>query len=373
VTATVSRQSAALAVVLAAALLVPRIGRSDPPPLWAPAVLDPLRLSSLPLSPADGLDLEPGRWRLEASVGYFNVQESTWHAPTLHRDLGLAGEPISAAEIAFIERAYPNDEVYLIDLEGWQVDLRASVGVGRGVVVSARLPWLEVGRPHWDDLAASVHDVLGAEKDGFEVFPYGQTVAYAFSGESRVERFDDIARSGFGDLTVAISGPLGRWLGAVHRWSAVVEAPTGDQGTVAGSGGWDLGLRWFGRWDLGNGRLLAAAGCSRLDPDGSWLGLERQDIWQLQIAYQHRLSDAWSLRVAIRGDSSPFADFDDSDLGATTLLFDLGLRRELGGQSWLGLTFGENLPQVGVTPDYTLQLQVGAVLGRGASGVGGVP
>lgn len=350
-------------------MLAPVPGFGEMPPLWAPPVLDPLRIASLPLSPSDAIPLPTGRWRLEASVGYFNVQESTWHAPTIHRDLGLDGEPFTSNEIALLEHGFPADEIYLIDLEGWQVDLRASLGLGRDVTVSAHLPWLEVGRPHWDDLAYSVHRFLGTEKDGFEVFPYGESVVYAFSGASRVERFGDLARSGWGDLSVAVSGPLGRWLGANHRWTAVVEAPTGDDDTLAGSGGWDVGLRWSGRWDFRTSVLLATAGYSHLDSDGSWLGLERQDVWQAQVAYHLRLSAAFSLRLAVRADTSPLADFRTSDLGDTTLLFDLGIRRELGSRSWLGLSFGENLPQVGVTPDYTLQLQLGTHLG-GAIGTG---
>ena len=306
--------------------------------------------------------------------GYFNVQESTWHAPTVHRDLGLDGQPLTPVELALVEHAFPDDEIYLIDLEGWQVDLRASLALSRGLVLAAHVAWLEIGSPHWDDVATTTHRFLGAEEDGFEVFPFGQTVAYAYAGSERVERFGDLARSGWGDLSVALSGTLGRWLGADHRWSAVVEAPTGDDGTLAGSGGWDLGARWYGRWGFNKAVLLAAAGYSRLDPEGGWLGLERQDVWQVQVAYHQRLSAAWSARFAVRSDTSPLGGFTDSDLADTTLLFDLGVRRELGERSWLGLSFGENLPQVGVTPDYTVQLQLGTVLGRpAAASTAGVP
>jgi len=362
------------AVALAAVLLVSGSGSSEPPPLWTPPVVDPLRIASLPLSSADAIPVATGSWRVEASVGYFNVQESTWHAPTIHRDLGLGGEPFTSNEIALLERAFPDDEIYLIDLEGWQVDLRASLGLGRGITVSAHVPWLEVGRPHWDDLAYSVHRFLGTEKDGFEVFPYGETIVYAFDGSSRVESLGELARSGWGDLSLAVSGRLGRWLGADHRWTAVVEAPTGDDDTLAGSGGWDLGVRWFGRWDLSSAVILAGVGYSHLDPEGGWLGIERDDIWQAQVSYHQRLSAAWSLRLAIRADTSALADFDSSDLGDTTLLFDIGIRRELGDRVWMGVSFGENLPQVGVTPDYALQLQLGTALGRrSAATEAGVP
>jgi hypothetical protein len=294
--------------------------------------------------------------------------------PTIHRDLGLDGQPLTSGELAALERAFPDDEIYLLDLEGWQIDLHASLGLGRGFVVSAHVPWLEVGRPHWDDVAASLHDALGTEPDGFEVFPYGETVAYAYGEPGRTEHLGDLTGSGWGDLSLALSGPAGRFIGAEHRWAVVFEAPTGDEATLAGSGGWDVGLRWIGSWEGRRSRLLAGVGFVRLDAGGAWLGLERQDTWQLHAAYHHRLGAAWSLRLGARADSSPLEGFADSDLGETTLLVDLGIRRELGGGSWLGVSFGENLPQVGVTPDYTLQLLVGAALGRPAAAAApGVP
>jgi hypothetical protein len=358
----------------AAVLLWTASGRCDPPPLWSPPPLDPLRAASLPLRPAELILHEPGRFSFEAAIGYFNVQESTWHAPTIHRDLGLVGQPLTAGELAALERRFPDDEIYLLDLEGWQVDLHASLGLGRGWMVSLHLPWLELGQPHWDDLSSSLHDLVDAEQDGFEVFPHGETVAYAYGDAGRTEHLGDLTGSGWGDLSLAVSGPAGRFIGAEHRWAMVVEAPTGDEASVAGSGGWDVGLRWIGTWEGRRSRLFAGVGFARLDPGGGWLQLERQNTWQLHVAYHHRLGAAWSLRLAARAESSPLDGFDDSGLGDTALLVDLGARRELGGGSWLGVSFGENLPQVGVTPDYTLQLLVGAALGRPAAPAGpGVP
>ena len=131
--AVTTRRALARAVATAAAaaaLLWAAPGRCEPPPLWSPPPLDPLRAASLPLRLADLIPPEPGCVRVEATVGYFNVQESSWHAPTLHGNLGLAGQPLSADELALLERAFPEDEIYLLDLEGWQVDLHASLGLG---------------------------------------------------------------------------------------------------------------------------------------------------------------------------------------------------------------------------------------------------
>lgn len=355
-----------LVAAAAAALLWPGFGGAEPPKLWAPPVLDPLRSMSLPLDPSDAILPAEGRWSLQATVGYFNVQKGTWHVPTVHQVFGLEGQPVSREELQFLGQAFSNDDIYHLDLEGWQVAMRASLNLGRSIMLSAQLPWYEVGRPHWDDIASSVHRALGLTDDGFEVIPYGQTVIYAYSGEQRVEQLNTLDGTGWGDLSLALSGPLGHRLGADHRWSVVVEAPTGEDDWLAGSGGWDVGLRWFGSWELDNAVVLAGIGYTFLDDDGSWLGLPRDDVWQLHVAYHQRLSAAWSLRAALRSDSSPFRAFDDSALGEPSLLIDLGVRRELGSRTWLGLSFAEDLPHTGVTVDYTLQLLVGTTLGKPA-------
>jgi hypothetical protein len=261
--------------------------------VWSPPPLDPLRAAALPLRLADLIPPEPGRVRVEAAVGYFNVQESSWHAPTLHRDLGLAGQPLSAGELALLERAYPDDEIYLLDLEGWEIDLHASLGLGRRWIVSLHLPWLELGRPHWDDLASSLHDLVGASRTASKSSPTARP-SPAYGGPAGSSGSATSDGSGWGDLSLAVSGPAGRWLGAEHRWAVVVEAPTGDESTLAGSGGWDLGLRWLGSWEGRRSRLLAVAGYARLDPGGGWLELDRKDTWQLHVAYHHRLGATWS-------------------------------------------------------------------------------
>ena len=68
------RRALLIAAVAAAAVLGARTGRCDPPPLWSPPPLDPLRVASLPLRPADLLAPEPGRLAFAVAAGYFNVQ-----------------------------------------------------------------------------------------------------------------------------------------------------------------------------------------------------------------------------------------------------------------------------------------------------------
>ena len=333
--------------------------------LWSIPRIDPIRQASAPLDMGDGLPLAAGGWRLTATVGYFNVIANSWHLPAIHSEFGLLGRPIEGWELRLLELRHPDDHSYVVDVEGWQTELRASRGFRGGVVISLRVPWIEIGTPHWDGVASTTHDILGAEDVGSWT-SRGETAVYAHTDLGVVERTSGLVQSGWGDATLAVSGALGRLLSGQHRWGVALEAPTGARDSLMGSGGWDVGLRWYGTWGWGRNAIVAGLGFAYLDDDGDWLGVQRDNLWQLHAEYVRQLGSAWSLRGAIHVATSPLSDFADSELGEPSMSFEIGVRAALTGTSWLAFNFGENPwytgTFTGVQPDYTLQLQIGAIL-----------
>jgi hypothetical protein len=333
--------------------------------LWSIPRIDPIRQASAPLDMGDGLPLAAGGWRLTATVGYFNVIANSWHLPAIHGEFGLLGRPIESWELRLLENRHPTDHSYVVDVEGWQTELRVSRGFRAGIVVSLRVPWIEIGTPHWDGVASTTHGVLGAADIGSWT-ARGETAVYAHGDLGVVDRTSGLAESGWGDATLAVSGALGRLLSGRHRWGVALEAPTGARDSLMGSGGWDVGLRWYGTWEWGRNAIVGGLGFVHLDDGGDWLGVQRASLWQLHVEYVRQLGAAWSLRGAIHGATSPLADFADSELGESSVSFEVGLRAALSEESWLAFSFGENPwytgTLTGVQPDYTLQLQIGATL-----------
>jgi hypothetical protein len=357
-----------LLLALAAACAGPARPASAQDPLdWSVPPIDPTRLSSLPLRSSDARVPEPGRWRVEGTLGYFNLASPSWHITAIHSEYERDGQPVTSDELRVLETRHPSDEIYNLDVEGWQLDLNVSRGLGRGYALSLHIPWMEVGSPHWDAISSEFHHIFGIGQGPRDILASGQTMVYVYSDGRYVERSHELVGSGVADVSLAVSGPIGRALGASHRWAGVVEAPTGDRDGLWGSGGWDLGLRWFGDWRWSRWRIHAAAAYNWLDDSGGWLGIERADTWQTQAEVFFRIADGASLRASLWYGSSPLADFSDGAPGDPSPFLDLGAHFRIASRWWIAANLGENHVSYGTTPDFTLQLQLGASLGRDRS------
>ena len=328
-------------------------------PFRLAASTDPLRSASLPVDLFPAAPLAPGEWRLETSLAYANLWQGTWETTAIHRELGRDGEPIGADELRELEQRYPTREMYRVDLESWRADLAIQRGLAHGLVLTLQLPWLEVGGPHWDGIAERWHKSLGLPNADRDVFPRGQTFLWARGRGGTVALGDALVVSGFGDLTLSLALPLGALAGAEHRAVLSVDAPTGDRGTLLGSGGWDIGARWFATWRRRSLALVAGAGYTRLDRSGDLLGVERADTWHLVVALEQALGEAWALTGSAAWESSPLADFTATGLGSPGAFLRFGVARRLADRSWVALDFGQDWAGAGLSPDYAFRLTLG--------------
>ncbi|MEP0772979.1 MAG: DUF3187 family protein [Acidobacteriota bacterium] len=325
---------------------------------------DPLRLASAPAS-LDELGFgAPVGWAAEIDFAYFNLWNGTWHTGTIHKEFGLLGTPLQAWELRTLEERHPADAIHRFDLEGWVGAVTVTRRLPSGLVVSARVPWLEVGSPHWDSLSSGFHRAAGLDQARRDWFPRGQSIVYAHYQGATIEAWEELRGSRLADATLAVSGPLGAFLGGAHRWSVAVQAPTGERGTLAGSGGWDSGVRWGAQWLGERHRLTAAAGYTWLDGSGSLLGARRSNIAYAQVVGARRLGSRTWFETSARVDSSPLAAFSPSAVGREAVVITLRLARPLGRQGWVAFELGENLPKFGAAPDFTLGLGVTCALGE---------
>jgi len=349
---------------LAVVLLVPLVAATatgEPPEPTSFSLPDPLRLASLPLAPAEGDAVEAGTWRVRFESAYFNLWYGSWHPATIHKEFGLEGQPLQPWELRLLEQRHPDDDIFQVDVEGWMSEATIARGLGRGLTLTATVPWVEVGRPHWDAISQDLHRALGWKTGDRDTFPHSGTLIYVWNAERQraIEGWDDLVGSHLADVRLALSGPLGRFAGGVHRWVVAVEAPTGRRAGVSGSGGWDAGARWFGRWQGRRTALRLGAGWTRLDRSGSLLGAERDDTWHALAEGAVALGERTAFQLTCRVDSSPLASFTGGLPADPALVFGLALRRRLGGGGWWAVALGENLPPHGVAPDFTLHFQVG--------------
>jgi len=340
-------------------VLVSRLcaGQVDP---WASVPFaDPLRFSSLPVSGTEVIVPAAGQWQVSTALGYFNVWQRTWHTARSHEVLGLARQPLTEGELKVLEQNFPRDQFYHVDLEGWRNDLLISRGFGGGIATTIQVPWVQIGSPHWDAIGEDFHARLGLADVARDFFPRGQAVVYVRGRQGAVARLSGLEGSGLGDVSLSVTGPLGRWLGAEHRWVVAVEAPTGEAGTLRGSGGWDTGVRWFGTWGQGGSQLRVGLGYTWLDGAGSWLGVKREATWGALIEGHTPIGGRVTLRGSARFDSSPLVGFTDSDMGKTSFYWTAGVLVPAAGNAWVAFDVGENYGGSAEVPDFSLHLQLG--------------
>ncbi len=332
---------------------------------WAVPYAEPLRLASLPLATADGDALAAGEWEITLTPGYFNLWSGSWHTATIHRELGLVGRPLTSGEVRTLEQRHPADDIYRFDVEGTLTEVRFARGLGHGLTASLAVPWLDVGEPHWDAISQDVHRALGWGEGSREDFARGQTVAFVWSPRRHqaIEAWDELAGSGIGDVRLTLSGSLGEIAGGEQRWALAVEPPTGARGTLAGSGGWDAGVRWFGAWRWQRSLLRCGLGYTHLDPAGSFLGVRRSDTSHALAEYRHIWGESADVLAALRWDTSPLASFSGGEPGRPALFFTFGARRWVAATTFVAFALGENLVPGGVNPDFTIQLQLGVRAG----------
>jgi len=119
----------------------------------SPVSPDRPRFSSQGLEASDATVPPAGQWERTASAGCFNLCQTAWHTGAIHRELHT------------LEQRFPDDQFDLIDLAGWREDIRVPAGLGGGYAVTVRVPWIEIGSPHWDAIAevpdSSFHFLVG--------------------------------------------------------------------------------------------------------------------------------------------------------------------------------------------------------------------
>ncbi len=334
--------------------------------VWSIPTVDPVRWSSAPLDPAEADAPPQGHWQWTATTGYFNIFRGSAHVRNYHEQQGLVGQPLTSAELDAIEDLYVNQDIFRIDVEGWRKDVHVSRGFRNGYSLNFRISAIDIGRPNWDGISFDFHKALGIGQNDRGVFPRGQTVVYVHTSEKTIEFTDDLDGSGIADAGISLSGPAGEWLRGDHRWVVSLDVPVGDENSLAGSGGWDVGLRWFGHWAAGRrGHVRVAAGYSWLDSNGSWLGAERNDTWHAFAEYGRPLTRRVSFRIAGRFDRSPIDEFTSTRVGRSTLVFYIGTRVALTrtNNSWIAFDFGEDWPSFGLGPDFSFHIQLGTRIG----------
>lgn len=327
----------------------------SPRPLSMP---DPLRAASLPFDLTQPPQTNDGQWTVTAGWAWFNSWSTVWELTEIHRDSGYDNTTSpTSAEFRDLEARVPTRQDNHIDIEGNLFEIHAVRGLPGGWTAGFRVPWMKIGSPNWDGFIDQWHDWFGLTDSNRSAFPRNQNLLYIQGHEGIIER-RDLEGSGLGDISLFLATPPLRFVGGSHRAVAAIEAPTGDSGTLQGSGGWDLGLRLHSTWTWRRSRLHVAFGFNRLDSHGDFLGMPRSDTWSGGLGYEILLGHRWTLTGYASYEGSPLADFTNGEAGEAALWRSLALAYTLGPKWVTELQYGSNRDGMGIAPDTAFRLVI---------------
>ncbi len=319
----------------------------------------PMLPLDLPHASPHGLELlpppAPGRWHLALSTAYGNTFTTTHQVARSHLAVDEPGAGLSPSAVTYAEVNWPRDVVYFLDAEVVRVEAEATRGLGNGWAVGVRLPWWRLGGTGLDPLPEQVHRVLGITAPGRELYPHGENVVLVRTPDRATLVLGGGERH-LGNLTGWVLRELPSTGRLRHRLRVSVIAPTGAA-TPLGAPGWDVGLGWEGELRLGPGFAGGGIGWTHLG-GVTVLGGPAADTWHAWMSLALPLTSGVGLGLLARTDGSPLASAGADRLGDPRGTFALGPTFKIRRGLDLQLALGEDIPGVGVTPDFSIQARL---------------
>ena len=226
--------------------------------------------------------------------------------------------------------------------------------VGGGWRAGVRLPWWRRGGTGLDALPGWWHERLGLADGGRDLYPEGESLVVLDGGGRAASRRG--RAEGPGRVEVWLGRELDAGAAVAHRlWLSA--GPPASGGPGLGNRGWSAGLRWGMRRTTERGRLDLGLGATWQEGPGRLV--PSSDLtWHGWLGYGRRLTRRLGAGAVIRVDGSPVDDRLDGRPGEATVEASIGPTFDVGGGVILQLALGEDLPDVGLAPDFSVQLRL---------------
>lgn len=240
------------------------------------------------------------------------------------------------------------DEALLIDVESREVRFFLEHALGNGFAIRAQLPYRQLTTGVLDGFIDGWHRVLGLP-EGARKFLERDQFQIGYLRGSQVVLNRRASAQGFGDATLEGGYQLRQsQRGSVAIWISL-EAPTGSEQELMGSGTWDVGVRVAGRnplstrnttyWQVGATRMGAGGALGQWQNDWSFSGT---------ATYEFAATQSLRLKAQVDVHSAPYESGVDF-LGDAAILT-VGGEYRFGSGLRLDIGIGEDI-KVGASPD----------------------
>lgn len=285
----------------------------------------PLDLPTLDLTPVDARVLGAGEISLEVLVV---------HSSTFELSPGFDGRASDFGSGIF----RPGWD-FEVDSESTRLSVRADFGIGERWQLGVELPIIAHGSGFMDSSLQSFHDATGLPNGDREKRPNGNLNIDFIAGDGRFALDEsDVA---LGDVSLHAQVQFFRSRSSAFSGIVDIKAPTGDKGSLAGSGEWDYGVGIIG--SIGGARNVFHGGIAHY-----FLGqpelypFDVDDRTSAYATYELVFNERWSLCTQVLGATSILLDEGELDADKARVELSVGAHH---GSGPFEITFGfsENL------------------------------
>lgn len=322
-------------VVLATLFIACTAAAQDPSP--RDQVLSPLPIRDqfllsnglLSLVPEGPRVLEQGTWAFNVAGAESNTfAKSGW----ISRSLEGRTSRENAQQVLNESRFQIPQPLFFVKGETHRTDLSVSRGLAHGIELRVSVPVMSTGGGWADPIIEAVHHALRIGNADRETLTQNrETVFLRHDGSTYIVQRGQ--HPALGDLAFSAKYELRQMEDQRTRIAVVstLELPTGNAGTLDGSGSLDAGVELVAARDYErtHTRVTASLGVVRLGSNAA-LGLRAQALITDTVAVAHGISEKSAVIAQLTVSESPFRQLAVPEFGHRVHQLSVGVQRQIG-------------------------------------------
>ena len=246
-------------------------------------------------------------------------------------------------------------EQIVIDGEQEKTTLGVKWGVNERWELGIEVPLVRHSGGYLDNLIIDWHDWFDLPQNGRDLASNDQLL-FAYQGGAPSYRLESDATE-LGNVVILASRAVGSADTLAQALRLHVKLPTGDDETLAGSGGFDAGVAYYVTKPLTSGFEAGGwLGATYLSDSDVLNGLSRSFVAQGGVHVGYQVSDAVSLVVQWDIHSQVYERTRLRQLNEIAYLLSFGATVDLSEGHSLDLVVVENFPHPEISPDVAFQL-----------------
>ncbi len=246
-------------------------------------------------------------------------------------------------------------ESLVLDGESTRLTVSGRYGIGHSLELGIAVPFLVIGGGFLDNFIESYHSTFGFPNGGRELAPKNRLLyRYQKNGVTLLNM--EQSGQGVGDVSMSAAWQIYRSADSRRNLTlrGSLKLPTGDAGTLRGSGSTDLSAWMIGNWgqqfSLGQVTIFGAAGAMGLTKGRVLSDQQRPLVGFGALGLGVSPADWIELKIQTNAHTSFYSDSDFKEINATSAQLTMGGTLRFTPKTSLDIGVTEDII-VGTAPD----------------------